>query len=235
MLKSKLLSSMSFHKSSRASDAESDLFIHTSQVYSDFVRCFSNFLGVFLIFVGRFPIFLGELLAFLRREIPLLGSFLHFRCEESPIHAVFHAKNSHFLDFQWLRGCDNHPRLSGSLRGRVKNVSFFGWVFLNLSRLLCPTCSCRCDGGNRKMLAFCHHLLFMITLSTKKSLMASLECDEGLMNIAHKGDEGGRAYHSSCSATVVFIYCNVRRSRWLLIGDEVLALLLRWQSWKAHD
>ena len=77
------------------------------------------------------------------------------------------------------------------------------------------------------MLAFYPHLRFVTTLSTKKSLMASLECDEGLMNIAHKGGEGGRAYHSSCSATVVFIYCNVRRSRWLLIGDEVLALLLR--------
>ena len=113
MLKSKLLFSMSFHKSSRASGAESDLFIHSSQVYSDFVRCFSNFLGVFLIFVGHFPFFLGDFLAFLGRVIRLLGNFLHFRCEESPIHAVSHTKNSHFLDFQWLRGCDNHPHLAG--------------------------------------------------------------------------------------------------------------------------
>ena len=113
MLKSKLLSSMSFHKSSRVSDTELDLFIHSSQVYSDFVRCFSNFLGGFLIFVGHFPIFLGEFLAFLGRVIPLLGNFLHFRSQESPIHAVSHAKNSRFLDFQWLRGCDNHPHLAG--------------------------------------------------------------------------------------------------------------------------
>lgn len=118
--------------------------------------------------------------------------------------------------------------------GVLKTWVFFSWVFLNLSRLLCPTCSCRCNGGNRQMLAFYPHLRFVTTLSTKKSLMASLECDEGLMNIAHKGGESGRAYHSSCSATVVFIYCNVRRSRCLPTDDEVLALLLQWHSWRAR-